>query len=498
MLTNEIKEILAECYKDDKLFCKTFFPEAFNGPFTVLHDTIFDLIQSKERLVALAAPRGIGKTTTVSAKAAKNILYRDSLFIPYVSKSESAAMLQTENLKRSLSRNPIIRKMFGSVKPKNIGDEFAETFSKKSWVGFDSLIVPRGYTQQLRGLLYDNKRPDLFIIDDLEDDEFIENPVYRKELRNWFFSVLMKAVSRYSNNWRIIYIDTLKHEDSLLQMLLDSPEWASARLELCDDNCKSLVPEIISDEEIKADYERHDRDGLLDIFYREYRNLPMAGKNAMFQKKHFQYITMEELMVKRDVEYVVLADPAKTITDKSADSAIICVGIDTRDNAIYFADCEAGKFLPDQIYDHIFDMAIRWGAHTIAVETTSLHEFIEQPLKNELIRRGLNMEFVWLQARGGSKKEEGKNNRIGSLAPYYRQGLIYHRREISAKLETQLLSFPRSKLKDVMDVFGYTIQLLDIGDRYFEPAEGELEDDEDIYDDLEYDEPLDFAEWGVI
>jgi len=76
--------------------------------------------------------------------------------------------------------------------------------------------------------------------------------------------------------------------------------------------------------------------------------------------------------------------------------------------------------------------------------------------------------------------------------------LIYHRREISAKLETQLLSFPRSKLKDVMDVFGYTIQLLDIGDRYFEPAKGELEDDEDIYDDLEYEEPLDFAEWGVI
>lgn len=498
MVNNEIKEILAECYKDDKLFCKTFFPEAFSGPFTQLHDTMFDLISSKERRVVLAAPRGIGKTTTVRAKAAKNILYRDSFFIPYVSKNESAAMLQTENLKRSLARNTIIKKMFGPIKPRSTGEDFSETFSKTSWVGFNSLVVPRGYTQQIRGLVFDDKRPDLFIIDDLEDDEQIEKEEYRKGLREWFFSVLMKAVSRYSNDWRIIYIDTLKHEDSLLQMLLDSPEWASARLELCDDECKSLVPEIISDEEIQADYEQHDRDGLLDVFFREYRNLPMASKNASFQKKHFKYITMEELMTMNGVEYIVLADPAKTITNKAADTAVICVGIDTKNSAIYFVDCEAGKFLPDQIYDHIFDMAVRWNAHTVAVETTSLHEFIEQPLKNEAVRRNINVEFVWLQARGGGKKEEGKNNRIGSLAPYYRQGFIYHRKEISAKLETQLLSFPRSKLKDVMDVFGYIIQLLDVGDRYFEPVSIEYENDEDMYDDIEYDEPLEFSEWGVI
>jgi len=492
--SDEIKDLLAECYKSDKIFAKTLFPESFFGPMTLLHDQIFELIESDEPYVAIAAPRGIGKTTICRTKASKNILYQDSFFIPYVSKSHDAALLQTENLKRDLTSNTEIKKLFGPIKTKAaMGDDFQESFSKKSWVGYKTLVIPRGAGQQIRGLVYNNYRPDLFIIDDLEDDEQIENDEYRARIKYWFHSVLMKAISRYHHNWRIIYIDTVKHEDSLLEELLASSRWASARLELCDDNLQSRVPEIFTNEEIKEEYDYHEDNGILDVFYREYRNLPIATADAIFQKNYFRYYDPAEanLLGDRGIEFMVICDPAKTVKLHSADSAVVGIGIDTRDNKIYIHDIEAGKFYPDQLYDTMFSMVERLNASVLAIEETSLNEFIKQPVKNEIVKRNARVELVWLKARGGEKDVKGKDKRISSLSPYYRGGYIYHNPAVCGILETQLLSHPRSKRKDVADATAYMVELLDIGNRFFDPPDDLYPDnDESMYDDIEYDDPV--------
>lgn len=483
------------CYRNFKLLCTTLFPDSFTGPMTTLHNSIFDLFESKERFVAIAAPRGIGKTTITRTYVARNILFQDKFFIPYVAKSHDAACLQTENLKRDLTSNPELTKIFGPVKMRDLDNNlFTETFSKKSWVAYKSLVMPRGYGQQIRGLVYNNHRPDLFVIDDLEDDEQIHNPEYRKNLKIWFNATLLKAISAYSTNWRIIYIDTLKHEDSLLQDLLDSERWASCRLELCDDNCKSNVPELYSDEQLKAEHDYHEEQGILDVFYREFRNLPVAGKDAVFQKKYFKYYLPQEIIKKSGIHWVVIVDPAKTAKMHSADSAVIGIGIDTVANAIYIQDIVRGKFFPDQLYEEMFSMAWRINAEVIGVETTGLEEFIKQPIKNEAVKRNCKCELMWLTARGGSNKEKGKDLRIAALAPYYRQGSIYHNAEVCGVLETQLLSFPRSKYKDVMDATAYIVELLDMGDIYFTSAKEDKEDEdlEATYQDLldESDAPL--------
>ncbi len=498
MLSSEINDILVECYKSDKVFCKTLFPESFFGPMTVLHDAIYDLTDSNEKFVAIAAPRGIGKTTIIRTKVAKQILYKDSFFIPYVSKSHDAALLQTENLKRDLTSNQLIKKLFGPVKTKVMPGDFQESFSKKSWVAYDSLVMPRGYGQQIRGLVYDNKRPDIFVIDDLEDDDQIENPEYRKNIKQWFHATLLKAISQYAHDYRILYIDTLKHEDSLLQDLLDSDKWSSVRLELCDDNNKSLVPELISDEDMQKDYDYHEEQGLLDVFYREFRNLPVSAKDAVFRKEYFKYYDPMDLRGNKNIEYVVIVDPAKTVKVHADDTAIVGIGIDTKANKLYVVDIVAGKFYPDEIYDNMFEMMQRIGAKVLAFEETSLNEFVKQPIKNEIVKRNLMIELVWLKARGGDKDMKGKQKRIAGLAPYYRLGSVYHNPGVCGILETQLLSFPRSKRFDVMDATAYVVELLDVGDRYFEPIYDTLEEEDDddyasLYDDCEDELP----DWRV-
>lgn len=492
----EIKDLMIECAGSLKATARILFPERFYAPFSKLHDRIFEAIESGERKVAIAAPRGMGKTSIVGlALAGRSLLFRERRFIPYVSKSFENSQLQTENLKNELITNRMIRTFFGSIKPKTLEAGLEEQFSKKAWVGFNTLVFPRGSGQQVRGLLYHNYRPDLIIVDDLEDPDTIENEEQRKKRKQWFHADLEKCVSRIGQDWQIVYIDTLKHEDALLQDLLDSKEWSSVRLELCDDNLRSNMPEFISDEEVRKEHDYHEERGMLDVFYREYRNLPISTKDAVFMEEYFHRYSegdLVESMAKgeADIENIILVDPAKTVKLHSAESAIVCVGLDRKSSRLYVRDVVARRMYPDELYGELFLMAARFDTRVVGVEVTSLNEFITQPIRNEMSKRGQFFELVELKPRGGAKKEE----RIAWLAPYYRQGYVYHNEACCSGLEAQLLSFPRSKRWDIMDALAYVVEMLDLGDRYFDPPVEE--DPEAEYDELDYEPALE--DWEVI
>ena len=122
--------------------------------------------------------------------------------------------------------------------------------------------------------------------------------------------------------------------------------------------------------------------------------------------------------------------------------------------------------------DQAITMAERLGARVLGVEVTGLDQWIEQPFRDEISRRGMPLNFVPLHAKKGRGElgyEGGKVGRIAGLIPYYRQGFIYHNGAVCAPLEAQLRSFPRAKRWDAMDALAYILELLDYGERYFWP-----------------------------
>lgn len=66
-MEDAIKQILAQCAVSTRMTALTFFPERFYMPFAEeVHGKIFDLIDGPEQKVAIAAPRGYGKTSIVA------------------------------------------------------------------------------------------------------------------------------------------------------------------------------------------------------------------------------------------------------------------------------------------------------------------------------------------------------------------------------------------------------------------------------------------------
>lgn len=513
ILDKQLQAVLSECSHDTSVMAKSFFPERFHLPFAEqIHDVIFDLVDGPHNKVAIAAPRGYGKTSIVGlALMARYILFNLTNFIVYINKSHDAASLQTENLRRELVTNKMVKQCFGPFRHRGVKrNEFDEVFSKKAWVAYDAMVWPRGAGQQVRGVLFKNDRPGLIIVDDLEDPDQIENDDIRNGWHQWLYADVIKSFPRFHQNWKIVYIDTLKHEDSTLQKLLDSKEWKSVRLEGCDDNFEATAPEFMSTEDIKKEWQEHCEAGQEDVFFREVRNLPISTKDSAFQRKYFQYynITVEhsyreekdlkltdaEVQMDRDIETVCILDPAKTVKIHSAESAIIGVGIDLAKARLFVRDVVSEKMYPDEIYDELFGMGLRLGAKVLGIEVTSLNEFIKQPVKSEMFRRstkgGKFFELIWLTPRGGDKKQL----RIKELVPWYRQGYIYHNARCAniQALEAQLLMFPRSKLWDIMDALAYIIYMMEQGERYFVPPDEDPNDIEAEYQQLvdDYEDPL--------
>lgn len=492
----DTKDILASCYGSYETAARVMFEERFFREFDNEHRKIFDLLENSDNPRKLIlAPRGVGKTSIDNLLVpAKKLLFHEKRYIVPVGASSTTAEEQSENLKSELIGNRFVNSLFDIKK--------TDTFSRQKWVveisGKKSCVQPRGAQQKIRGMLWNNYRPDLIIADDLEDDELVRNEDRRRELKKWFHGALMNTVDRGTKGWEVIVVGTLLHEDSLLANLMEDPSWDKVVLQLFDeDTKKSLFPNFIPDNEVDALITQYRESGESDTLYREYMNMPISMEDQSFRQEYFQYYDNKINFSGPNIENVIVVDFAKTAKTTSADSAIVGGAIDLRNEKIFVRDIVSGKMHPDQIYDEIVAMILRLNARVLGIEVTGLNEFITYPLKNHLSRKGINIELVELHARGG-KDEKGKTARVRSLVPFYRQGLVYHNKACTTGLESQLMSFPRSKRWDIMDALGYFTEMLERGQRYMHPQEDEgvepMKMIENEYRELENDYAMDEME----
>ncbi len=477
------------------MFCNVFMPRTFTAPFSKGHREVFKALDddSIQKLV-IGAPRGWGKTSIINkAYLAKKIVYRDKHYIIPISATGPAAKEFSENLKEELLSNEELTDIFGQIDSRNASDSKG-SFSTLEWITSTGIkVMPRGAGQQIRGRQYKNYRPDLYVGDDLEDDEAVESEEQRDKLYKWFFTAVKNSVAICGDDWRIIVIGTLLHEDSLLAKLLNPEkhtDWHKITLELCDDDLNPAWPERYTKEQIQALYNEHKENDMLDNFYREFRNIPIAIESQGFKPQYFSNYeeTETELNNNPNIRTMILCDPAKTLKKGSANTAIVGVSVNTKLNKYYVRDVIEAQMFPDELYDKMFDMAKRLNALVLAPLVTSLHEYITFPIRNEMMRRGIFHIIVEVKERQGKTGAK----RSGGLVPLYRQGLVEHNKTACARLERYLLQWPRPSKWDVIDALAGMIYALEDGKCYFSPVETE-DDIESEYEELEAEPALELV-----
>lgn len=503
------EQILIRCDRDNQFFAEVFLEESFDEPFTYQTDEVNrrlndDLLPK----AAICMWRGGGKSALVKAYAVKSICMRKCRYLMWTSKSHDSSAVETENLKTEILQNLRIRKFFGYFKSKTY-EGVDVSFSKKAWFACDPhtgqpicFIQPKGAKQQVRGanvrIFGRYQRPDLIICDDLEDKENIDNEDIRKAVRDWCEADLFQCVSRKRPNpktnrwqrsknplwrppWRVIYIDTLKHEDSMMAHLLDSSEWDSIRLpqaEVREDSegnelFFSLVPELITDEQVRAEVAYAQEHGTMDGYSREKMCLPVAPGDACWNRKMFVYYNDDDEGIQNDPQFhrMIIVDPAKTSTQRSAYTAILAVAFHLVTGNIYIRDLVNKKLSPHMILIKSFEMALATNSRIMAIEITGLEDWLKHQYEDFSTKSGLanDITFHWLTATGtsipkgdfGTGRDAIKRARASMILPYYQQGKVLHENIIKeSALEQQELSYPRPANWDALDCAGYIPKVL--------------------------------------
>ena len=86
----------------------------------------------------------------------------------------------------------------------------------------DIKVEAIGSGKKVRGRKHRNWRPDLIVLDDIENDENVNTPEQRRKLKSWFEKAVSKAGDTYTD---IMYIGTVLHYDSLLSNVLQNPRY---------------------------------------------------------------------------------------------------------------------------------------------------------------------------------------------------------------------------------------------------------------------------------
>ena len=459
---------------DFRFFVQFYFPHYIRSQYeSELHKYLFDRLP--EILAtptgvnqAIAAPRGEAKSTLVSRLWTLFCLITEQKnFVVLVSDTYNQACLFLEAIKAELEYNPRLKNDF----PKHTG-------TGRVWqagavvTAKNQRIEVAGSGKSLRGLVHGAYRPDLVILDDIENDENVRSPEQRDKLQSWL-NKSVSALGAVGEKNDFLYIGTILHYDSLLNRTLKNPAWVAKRFQALIkppenralwDKWEEL---FVNDGEAVADafYNAHKDEmntgavvswqarPLIDLmkirmkvghasFDSEYQNDPVSSESGTFAQvlEHCFYKQLPN-----DLIYFGACDPSLGKAGASRDpSAILIGGFDRLNGVLYVVEALVKKRLPDLIIEDIIRLQKQYSCVLWVVETVQFQEF----LKTELVKRS-TARGVAMPVRG-IKPSTDKLLRIESLQPYFANGQIKLQTTQSALIE-QLRHFPFADHDDAPD-----------------------------------------------
>lgn len=454
-------------------FVRTFLWERFDSPKTTpsFHKELWNLCCASSQWVDVAAPRGHAKSTagTLSFTLAAVLFgFRD--FVMIVSATEKQAVDHLQDIRVQLTENEALIETFqvhGLSK-----DNEAEIICHVGNRVFK--IVGKGAEQKLRGIKWRNKRPNLVMVDDIEEDEQVMNPDRREKLMHWFTNALLPAGS---DECLFRVFGTILHLDSLLQGLQNDPMWLSKcyRAHAAFDDFSSILwPEKFPESRLRRTRDMFVRKNNPSGYSQEFLNLPVADTDRYFRPEWFVGMNEEDRrMPKRFYSAIDFAIDEKTRSDRTA---IVTFGV-MSDNRLAIVDCRAGRWDSLEILDQMFEIHEVFEPEIFVAETGMIQKALGPFLNAEMIRRD---QYLNIEMKTPSKD---KRARAKSLQGRMRAGgvVVDSEAEWYPDYYNEMTTFPRGDHDDRVDASAWIGLILDEispADTETEMAEAEAEYEE--------------------
>lgn len=453
-------------------FVSNYFPHYVRSSSrSQLHNYLFEhlpqvLQQPSSVHLAIAAPRGEAKSTLVSQLFTLYCLVaQKKRYALIVMDSIDQAYPMLEAIKVELEFNQRLRVDFPEIAGQGRVWQAATIVTKAN-----QKVQVAGSGKKLRGLRHGAYRPDLVVLDDIENDEQVRSPEQRDKLHDWLKKTVL-PLGAAGDKLDVVYIGTILHYDSVLNRTLSSKAWKTAKF-------KALIrqPDDMSLWDKWEDFYLNEGEAVADAFYSqnksamdkgavvswaarpiltlmkirardghatfdsEYQNDPLSSDDAMFANALTYWTELPGELV-----YFGALDPSLGKAGASRDpSAILVGGYHRETGKLYVIEAQIKKRLPDLIIEDVIRMQKQYQCQRWFVETVQFQEFLKDELVKRSAQRGIPVPAT------ATKPNTDKMLRIESLQPHMANGLILLHSS-QATLISQLRHFPKADHDDGPD-----------------------------------------------
>lgn len=411
-------------------------------------------------LLALAAPRGFAKSTLLSFLLPTWSICQDRKhFIILISNTQAQAKKFLQMVRYEFETNGRLKKAYPELTPNKVKWSDEEIELKRNGK-LAHKIVAIGAGAQLRGLRFLQYRPDLIILDDVENEEMVDSEIRREDLKAW----LDRTVLHVNAKADVVVIGTVLHEMSLLNRVvrqqLDEDKrsyshWTRKVFQSLELN-ESTWEAYQSTSDLET-LRKHDP----EAFMQEKQNEPLGLGYKSFDKPEFWTEQRFRSDWPSEMSISITCDPASTNKEYSDETAIIVAGWDSK-ACLWVIDMEHNKYTePDQIIDRLLFHWQRWtefckdrpsySLYAMGIGKIAFQKYLMDQFKQSCKLRKMYPYVVQL------KEDRDKTRRIRQLVPLFTQNRIFLRPE-QTYLEQQLRAFPKGRYDDCGDALTHHLQ----------------------------------------
>lgn len=441
------------------------------------HREWWELFCSEHKQVAIAAPRRHAKTTAVTQTCTlAAVLFRQREYVLIVSDTISQAIQFLGDIKSELLENEQLRSLF---KIKGFIKETEDDFICLCEDGHKFRISAKGAEQKIRGLKWDQKRPDLIICDDLENDEIVMNRERRAKFKRWFYAALLPCLS-YKG--KIIYVGTILHNDSLLESLMPKrqekytvieplktystrpkPGWKAIKYRAHTADFSSILwPEQYDKQWFMDKRQEYIDQNLPDVYSQEFLNIPLDESVAYFKRSDFKEYTEDDKTFfrgnewKKRLNFYIGTDLAVS-TQEHRDYSVFIVGAVDENNILYIVDVLRNRLDSKEIVETILSLERVYHPVCISMEKGQIEKSIGPFLREQMLETNTFPNILALAP------SVDKLTRARSIQARMRAGAVRFNKDSDwyYELEEEAVIFNRGKHDDQVDALAYLGLILD-------------------------------------
>lgn len=396
--------------------------------------------------------------------------FRDYILI--VSDTEGQGVKFLGDIKMELTENEMLAREFGVELPL-IKDTETEIIFKCA-AGMVNYTV-RGAEQKVRGLKWRGKRPNLVIVDDLENDELVLNKERRDKLRSWFLTALIPCGSK-----RCLFrmVGTVLHLDSVLNRVLEDKTWVTRRYAAHGPEYTNVLwAAKYSADELRAIRARFSAQGKPEKYSQEYLNMPIDEETAFYRREWFH---MQSPMEARSRKRVFASVDLAVSQKESADfTAIVVAGVDA-EGLVHILDVQRGRFDSLETVERLFTVQSTFSPDLLIVEKGPLHKAFLPFLNDEMYKR---QKYLNIHSIPSTKD---KMSRARAMQGKMRLGAVrFADGDWLGDLIEEMTRFPRAAHDDMVDAMSLIGQALD----EMPSAQTEREAEDEEYAMIRHEQP---------